>query len=251
MARSSLVPPAPLRRVLWAVALAAAILAPAAAADASPANGRSMGYLPKSIPWRTLKEVRDAGFLAANERPIMYLVSREGCPACMKLKSSVNAGGDHTESIKELADEFVMVAVSETEMDADDEIKKALNPNGKHGYVPRVLFASGDNVMAKKVTNRNTRGAADPKIGNDFRYFYPDAESLVVGMTTANTHFEDVKIKGTKKANKAKRIEEERKNPTKKKQTKHKKGEGGMQGLEGLMEGIKAQAKAQGANIDL
>jgi len=23
---------------------------------------------------------------------------------------------------------------------------------GKHGYVPRVLFASGDNVMAKKVT---------------------------------------------------------------------------------------------------
>ena len=43
------------------------------------------------------------------------------------------------------------------------------------------------------------RGAADPKIGKDYKFFYPDAEALVVGMTTANTHFEDIKIKAKRK----------------------------------------------------
>ena len=43
------------------------------------------------------------------------------------------------------------------------------------------------------------RGAADPKIGKDYKFFYPDAEALVVGMTNANTHFEDVKIKAKRK----------------------------------------------------
>lgn len=117
-----------------------------------------MGYLPKSVPWKSLADVRDPEFLAKNDRPIMYLVSREGCPACNALKASVNAEGDDSESIKELADEFVMVAVSEAEANASDEVAALLNPGGKHAYVPRVLFASADNVVAKKANNKNTKG---------------------------------------------------------------------------------------------
>lgn len=94
-----------------------------------------------------------------------------------------------------------------------------------------------------------SRGAADPKIGKDYKYFYPDAESLVVGMTTANTHFEDIKIKAKKKLEKKKRLEEEKKNPKKKKEKKKAAGGGGGNGLDGLLESIKAQAAAQGANI--
>lgn len=119
---------------------------------------KSMGYLPKSVPWKSLADVRDPEFLAKNDRPIMYLVSREGCPACNALKASVNAEGDDSESIKELADEFVMVAVSEAEANASDEVAALLNPGGKHAYVPRVLFASADNVVAKKANNKNTKG---------------------------------------------------------------------------------------------
>ena len=49
------------------------------------------------------------------------------------------------------------------------------------------------------------RGAADPKIGKDYKFFYPDAEALVVGMTTANTHFEDIKIKAKRKVGEGER----------------------------------------------
>ena len=92
-------------------------------------------------------------------------------------------------------------------------------------------------------------------MSKDFKYFYPDADDLVVGMTTAHTHFEDLKIKAKKKELKKKRKEEAKKNPPKKKIDKKKQqkasggGGGGLNGLEGLMDQIKAQAAAQGANI--
>lgn len=86
-------------------------------------------------------------------------------------------------------------------------------------------------------------------MSQDFKYFYPDAESLVVGMTTANTHFEDIKIKAKKKMDKKKRLEEEKKNPKKKMEKKKAGGGGGGNGLDGILESIKAQAAAQGANI--
>lgn len=112
---------------------------------------------------------------------------------------------------------------------------------------------SGDERARSVHVTSLLAGAADPKIGKDYKYFYPDAEALVVGMTTANTHFEDIKIKAKKKAEKAKRKEDEKSNPKKKTDKKKKKagggGGGGMSGMEGLMESIKAQAAAQGANI--
>ena len=132
---------------------------PVATVDAkATTEDKSMGYLPKSVPWRSLADVLDPEFAAKNDRPIMYLVSREGCPACNALKASVNAQSEDSESIKELADEFVMVAVSESEANANDDTTALLNPGGKHSYVPRVLFASADNIVAKKVGNANTRG---------------------------------------------------------------------------------------------
>jgi len=33
-----------------------------------------------------------------------------GCPACKHLKASMNAGGEFTETIKDLADDFNMVS---------------------------------------------------------------------------------------------------------------------------------------------
>lgn len=86
-------------------------------------------------------------------------------------------------------------------------------------------------------------------MGKDFKYFYPDADDLVVGMTTAHTHFEDLKIKAKKKDLKKKRKEEAKKNPKKKAEKKQKKASGGGNGLDGLFDQIKAQAAAQGANI--
>ena len=89
-------------------------------------------------------------------------------------------------------------------------------------------------------------------MSKDFKYFYPDADDLVVGMSTAHTHFEDLKIKAKKKDLKKKRREEAKKNPKKKQQQKKKNkasGGGGMSGLDGLLDQIKAQAAAQGANI--
>jgi hypothetical protein len=44
------------------------------AVDASVDN--SMGYLPKSVPWKSLANAQDPGFLANNDRPFMYLISR-------------------------------------------------------------------------------------------------------------------------------------------------------------------------------
>ena len=71
-----------------------------------------------------------------------------------------NAGGDDSESIKELADEFVMVAVSEAEATETDEMKAFFNPGGKHAYVPRVLFASAGNDVLKNANNQHTKGGA-------------------------------------------------------------------------------------------
>lgn len=238
--------------ILLAGCLALGSISLIADAKSAASAEKSMGYLPNSVPWKSLADVHDSDFLSNNDRPFMYIVSREGCPACKALKDSVNEPSEHAESIKELADEFNMVAVSEAEA-SEEAYKEFLNPKDKHGYVPRVLFASPDNVMVKKLTNKNTKAATQANGGN-YKYFYPDAESLVVGMTTAHTYFEDVKISAAKKARKAKAKEEAKKNPKKKSDPKKKKGSnggGGNSGLDGLMDQIKAQARAQGANIDL
>ena len=140
---------------------------------------KSMGYLPNSIPWHSLADVQDPEFLAKNDRPMMYIVSKESCPACKALKASINTEGDASESIKELADEFVMVAVSEKEASETEEVKANLNPGNKHSYVPRVLFADKNGIVDKKANNKNTKGKAcarrhrpTPKSSHHYNFFF-------------------------------------------------------------------------------
>jgi protein-disulfide reductase (glutathione) len=143
------------RRHLLAVALAAALAAPAAAHD----------WNDGAIAWKPLDE---ALALAKREKkPVCLVVFTEWCPHCKNYAKVF-----HDPKVVETAKRLVMVRLDQ---DADKERAKAYAPDG--GYIPRTIFLAPDGSPATSVHAPRDK----------YRYFYDenDPASVRAGMEKA------------------------------------------------------------------
>jgi hypothetical protein len=97
------------------------------------------------------------------EKPLMVIMTRAGCGACQNLKQSVNlAQGEET--IKSIADEFIIVHAEGTQADEWQQPYQ--------GYAPQVLFYAPGETQPLPI-----HGTAEAQ-----PYFFHDHDTILWGM---------------------------------------------------------------------
>ena len=115
----------------------------------------------------------------ASRKPIMCVIQKRHCPACVKLRKEIA----ESEEILELSKDFVMINLDGREAPMTTEFA----PDG-HRYVPRVIFFDAGETM--KLIKNNERAHSE--------YAYTNKDQLIKSMRR-------VKLLNDKKKEHAKR----------------------------------------------
>ncbi|XP_005108318.1 thioredoxin domain-containing protein 12 isoform X3 [Aplysia californica] len=125
-------------------------------------NARSKGW-GDNIDWWTLRD--GLARSRVENKPLMVVVHRMTCPACVYLKSRFSNSPD----IASQSRHFVMVNLEPAETPSDD---RQFHPDGH--YVPRIFFFKPDGHLMTDVMH-------DPH--SEYRYNYPNAMAIANSMS--------------------------------------------------------------------